>query len=67
MPFLVNKYLFGVVRDFPVRRDEENVFWLQICVGEFALVQELDRVTHLIGDMSDLVQRVRVIVVFFLQ
>ncbi len=56
-----------IVADFPVRGDEENVFRLEVGVRQLAVVQEPDRVAELIRDVPDLVQRVRMIVILFLQ
>ena len=55
-----------VVADFPVGGDEQDVLRLEVGVGQFAVVQEPDGVAKLIRDVSDLVQRVRVVVVLFL-
>jgi hypothetical protein len=56
-----------IVADFPVRGDEENVLWLKVGVRQLAVVQEPDRVAELVRNVPDLVQRVRMIVILFLQ
>ena len=56
-----------IVANFPIWRDEENIFRLQIRVGQLAVVEEPDRVAELVCDVPDLVQRVWVVVVLFLQ
>lgn len=61
------RYLFRIEGHLPVRRDEEDVLWLQIRVCELAIVQELDRVADLVGDVTNLVQRVRMIIIIFLK
>lgn len=61
-----NSHLFRVVRHLPVGADKEDVLWLEVGVGQLALVEELDGVAHLVGYVPDLVQRVGVVVVLLL-
>lgn len=56
-----------IVADLPVGGDEEDVLRLQIGVRQLAVVQEPDGVAELVRDVPDLVQRVGMIVVLFLQ
>lgn len=64
--FVLHTYLLGVKGDLPVGGDKEDIFRLQVGVGQLAVVEELDRVAELIGDVSDLVQSIGMIVVLFL-
>ena len=55
-----------IVADFPIGGHEEDVLRLEVGVGQLAVVQEPDGVAQLIRNVSNLVQRVRVVVVLFL-
>ena len=63
----VSFYLFWIVRDLPVWRDKQNVLRLQVGMCQFALVQKLHSIAHLVSDVPHLVQCVRVVAVFLLQ
>lgn len=59
-------HLFGVVGDVKVRVDKENVFGLQVRVGQLVVVQESNGVRQLVADVTHLIQRVRLVVVVLL-
>ena len=60
------RHLFRVVGDVKVRVDKENVFGLEVRVGQFVVVQEPDGVGQLVANMANLFQRVRLVVVVLL-
>lgn len=47
-------YLFGVAHDIKVGLDEEDIFRLQIRVGQTEIVQELNRIAKLVGHVTHL-------------
>jgi hypothetical protein len=59
-------HLFGVVGDVKVRVDKENVFGLQVRVGQLVVVQESNGVRQLVANVPHLIQRVRLVVVVLL-
>lgn len=59
-------HLFWVVGDVKVRVDKENVFGLQVRVGQLVVVEESDGVRQLVANVTHLVQRVRLIIVVLL-
>lgn len=60
-------HLLVIVRRRVLGVDEQYVLRLQIGVRQTVLVQKLDRVAHLVGHVSHVVQRVRFVIVFALQ
>lgn len=64
---LPSSHLLGVICQGVVGVNEEDVLWLEICVGEFVVMQELDSITQLVGDVSDLIEGIRTVVVVLLQ
>lgn len=63
---MIQIYLFRVVGDVKVRIDKENVFGFQVRVGQLVVVKESHGVRQLIANVSDLVQRVRLVIVVLL-
>lgn len=59
-------HLLGIVRQGVVGVSEEDVLRLEIGVGEFVVMEELDGVTQLVGDVSDLIEGVWTVVVVLL-
>lgn len=55
----------GAVLAVPVTRHEQDVLGLQVSVGKVVVVKELDSIAELVGDMSDLIQRVSNISISF--
>ena len=45
--------------------EEQDVLWLQVCVGQTMIMKEVHRETQLIGDLSHVLDGVRVVVVVF--
>jgi hypothetical protein len=63
---MIQIHLFRVVGDVKVRIDKENVFGFQVRVGQLVVVKESHGVRQLIANVSDLVQRVRLVIVVLL-
>lgn len=59
-------HLLGIVRQGVVGVSEEDVLRLEIGVGEFVVMEELDGVTQLVGNVSDLIEGVWTVVVVLL-
>lgn len=64
---LPSTHLLGVIRQGVVGVNEEDVLRLEIRVGEFVVVEKLDGITQLVGDVSDLIEGIRTVVVVLLQ
>lgn len=60
-------YLFRIVGDVEIGINEEDVLRFQVRMGQFIVVKESHSVGELVTDMSDLLQRVRLVIVIFLQ
>ena len=43
-----------IVAHFPVRGDKENIFWLQISVSQFAVVQKSNWVAELNMEIQEM-------------
>lgn len=61
----VSNFLLGVYA-FVVRIDEQYIFWFQIGVREFVVVQKFDGVAKLVSDMPDVFQWIRLVLVISL-
>lgn len=55
------------IDDLVVAVHKQDVLRLEVCVRELVLVQEEHAVDELVGDVPHLLQRVRLVVVVFLQ
>lgn len=62
----LNTHLLVIVRRRVLRIDEQNILRLQVGVRQSVLVQEFHREAHLVGHVSHVVQRVRLVIVFAL-
>lgn len=61
----VASYFSCVERRAEVRVHKKDIFWLQVSVGELVVVQKLDSIAQLIGNVADLIHRVRLVIVVF--
>jgi len=59
--------LFRIVGDVEIGINEEDVLRFQVRMGQFIVMKESHSVGELVTDMSDLLQRVRLVIVIFLQ
>jgi hypothetical protein len=59
-------HLSGIERRRVIRVNEQNVFRLKIGVRQFVVVQELYGIAQLVSDVTDLIHRIRLVIVFSL-
>merc|ERR1719222_490375 len=57
--------LFRIVGDVEIGINEEDVLRFQVRMGQFIVMKESHSVGELVTDMSDLLQRVRLVIVIF--
>lgn len=50
-----------------IRINEQNILWFQISMRQFVLMQELHWIAQLVSDVTNMLHRIRLVIVFSLE